>query len=57
MPWKRYPRIDPRRHLEHAAHLLGRRGVILLGVGIVWTVLGINEAFTPHQGHLALAED
>jgi len=49
MPWTRYKRADPRRHITHLKTVLGRRGTVLALLGVVWVFMGISVLVAPES--------
>lgn len=47
MPYRRYRRADPRRHLYHYLTKFGRRGSILTILGAIWIGTGLSIIVTP----------
>lgn len=46
MPYRRYSVVDPRRHYIRATSELGRRGTILVLLGVVWIFQGVAIVLT-----------
>lgn len=47
MPHRQFSRINPKRYLVHAINILGRRGIILILLGIVWISQGVSIIILP----------
>lgn len=47
MPYRRYSVVDPRRHYIRMTSELGRRGTVLVLLGIVWIFQGVTIVLTP----------
>ena len=47
MPYRRYRRADPRRHLSRYLQSVGRRGTVLTLLGVLWLGMGVGVLVTP----------
>lgn len=56
-PYRRYRRYDARRYAVQLQHRLGRRGTILLLLGVIWIATGIQDAIGPPSDDYALLSD
>ena len=56
-PYRKYSRLDPRYHWGRAHHDLGRRGTVLLTLGVLWVCTGLSVIGAPGSRDYPLLTD